>query len=702
MVRGKLADEIAATAAGKPDLFQGLIKEIQEQLQYFRTVEQPTGDEFTVGFFDDVLHLTGEFMMSGVCTYDDRARQVREGAQEGYHFGTIALKGSDARVHGISQVQVLKTGVQNLSDNKTTHEQINVYRVIALTGLNLSPKVPISERHAVLSILKTALNLQKAAGLQAAVIPANETIYSNQPVVHSIIKSLVEAGHLERRRLDDPVALSKGPHKYSYQDVYVIKSVPEMDDLHEQKQKQYEYFLNGLGHIPYNGELAKTAAEQLAARLDALANEFPNGIRKAFENELHSFSLQLNFVYSPDIESSYVDYSPEGDVVAYFGHDIFDGVRFHENELSNLLASAVAFVSMREEYRRLSSQSSTNENAFWKLEVLKALIAYPRRFEALQSQQQNLEAATRGMSNIDSWMLFLNVMNDADPHLVLKNYLHLLSTAPSLQTPAEGRSRILEHLISIAEQTDVSGMISFAHLRNIEKEFLLDGIARVPVAGQMRMKDRYDYFDDSQRLHEWKELLRLTQDVGEFYSTLQILITYTLPLDQKSVTAALRPMMNEQVDRMNGDQREAAVRELLEHLIRDHLGDAAADTLQNHMMGMRGTEDIPYFALKVSERQDDSYDRARDLFPMPTLPPDSRGDEPALHQSSIAFGLTLLFTGKLAAFFPFGSPNATFLDPVLVISGIVALGYGLFYNLHHFHLPSVRAPNYSHRSLGAA
>jgi len=122
--------------------FTSVEKKIRIHLGNFKEVEIDSEEEFYVCLFDDLLHLTGEFMQSGVCTWLDRARQVKSGNREGYHFATIALKDKEGRVLGFSQVQLLKTSLEGQE-----HDEKKGYKVLALTGLNLNEKVlPISLR----------------------------------------------------------------------------------------------------------------------------------------------------------------------------------------------------------------------------------------------------------------------------------------------------------------------------------------------------------------------------------------------------------------------------------------------------------------------------------------------------------------------------------------------------------------------------
>jgi hypothetical protein len=356
----------------------------------------------------------------------------------------------------------------------------------------------------------------------------------------------------------------------------------------------------------------------LAGKLEAMAADMPAGIVQGLRSHLKEFTLNMNVIYASGEKYSYVDYSPEGDVAVYFGQDVFDGVRFNDLALGDLLASAVTFMDLQTRYRTLNEEALTNENARYKLEVLKALLNYKTRSRQLQLRSQELDSATHGMSSIPSWVLFLNVMNDANPHLVLDNYLYMLGKR--LRGSDNQQASILQGLIERVEQADVSQMVSFAHLRNIIKEFLLDGIARVPVADQVMTKDRYDHLDDTDAVRQFRKTLIGTQDFAAFYKTLTDLIQYMLPLDPAAMRDEINPLLHARMHEMNAAEREERLRDLLSEMLTRRLGHEAFHALENHMIGMRGEENIPHFTVKASERTGESIDSATELFPFPNDP----------------------------------------------------------------------------------
>jgi hypothetical protein len=152
------------------------VEVIDRQLNNFADMTVSSEQNLIVGFFDDLLHLAGEFLQTDVCTYEERGRQVVQGSKEGYHFGVLALKDRDFRNIGFSQVQILTVPIAGVAEKPGKK-----YQVLALTGINiLEGDIPIGKDKAVLAILKAACALAERAGLQGVVIVENPAIHSNQ------------------------------------------------------------------------------------------------------------------------------------------------------------------------------------------------------------------------------------------------------------------------------------------------------------------------------------------------------------------------------------------------------------------------------------------------------------------------------------------------------------------------------------------
>ncbi|MGB2629730.1 MAG: hypothetical protein WBD17_00640, partial [Candidatus Omnitrophota bacterium] len=283
------------------------IVSIKEQLNSYKEESISSKDNIYVGLFDDQLHITGEFMMSGVCTWVDRSRQVREGGKEGYHFAVIALKDASGKVLGISQVQVLKTPLKGAVDNESMG-----YRVLSLTGINLSEKkLPIEREKAVLTILKAAYLLARNAGLQAAVIPVEGIIHSNQNDVHNVLVDLENKGILKRGNLSSDVVLSKTGFSYTYMGVYIINEIPginltspaedapktEYERQDELMEKKHIEFCGHLGHIISGKELSENDAVLLKEDIEKVFNDMPQDVIEDLKLNMSFNETSFSVVY---------------------------------------------------------------------------------------------------------------------------------------------------------------------------------------------------------------------------------------------------------------------------------------------------------------------------------------------------------------------------------------------------------------------
>ena len=199
-------------------LFSDDIESIDTYLRGFKTIEEPTGDSFYTGFFDDLFHLMG-FMMTGVCTWMHRDAQVRD---ERYHFGKIALKDRYGYVWGLSQAQLLRCGIEG----KARAASGKGWQVIALTGINLfEGNIGMDKERAVLAILETAQRKAKELGMQGAVIPVDSVIHTNHADEARIISELVQRRLLKKVTLQETVVQSP---MYEYKEVYLIQ-IPESE-----------------------------------------------------------------------------------------------------------------------------------------------------------------------------------------------------------------------------------------------------------------------------------------------------------------------------------------------------------------------------------------------------------------------------------------------------------------------------------------
>ncbi|MGB2880054.1 MAG: hypothetical protein WBD24_07715, partial [Candidatus Omnitrophota bacterium] len=586
------------------------------------------------GLFDDLLHLAGEFMMSGVCTRGDRPRQIAKGHAEGYHFGTIALKDDLGRVLGFSQAQIIKTPVTGKEDRENQG-----YRAIALTGINLSEKqLPIERERAVMAIIKAAQLLAEKAGLQGAVVVESMSIRSNQGEVNGVIDTLVQKRYFQRAKLAQKVHLSKRGlnltvFPYSYRDVYFVDKLPgieltpasneerkEEQEKHEELlEKKHIEFFDRLGHIVQGKELTGEAATLLKEKMEEVLGTMPEDAIELVRMNMSLSGQAFNVIYEPTFAKSKVVHSKK-EVVLYLGKDVlYSEGKTEELGLREALAEAIASF-MVEDYERLKEAGQTDENAFFKLETIKALLNWqaharlyhrfihkyswdtknywsektPDEQEILASRyREDLDRFTDGWSRIRQHNIFMNVMDDADPMAMVFNYVHMLSKDPGMT------GKDIYRLIMDVSHTGIRGKVSIARLRNALKEFFFYGKVNIrKVDGKVDKKKKFDHFDDTAKIDQLKDILLTTGDINTFYRTLRSVLEMMLPLDEKSAEKDISAVFEKFGEKiLTSDDREGTITGIVREALVRRLGAAAFTSLTEHLSANRGYKDIPYIEI---------------------------------------------------------------------------------------------------------
>jgi len=716
--------------------YGGRVDEIRQIGSRYKETTSETDQSIFVGWYDDLLHLILELTGSNVCTLWDRARQVREGVQEGYHFAVLALKDSTGRAFGWSQVQLLKTPLQN-----TPNRENRGYRVLAMTGINLSQKeIPLERERAVLALLKTAYELKESAGLQGVVIPLNTaregtlySIYTNQPAIHGFMEKLVAAGILVEGELAAPVTLSKEPH-YTYQKVWILTRAPdiplevvasgqaaaEQDKQDSVLSKTHRSFGQRLGHVRHNGELPGDAAERLVEQLDEALSDMPQEVISGFRDQLRDSGLALEVIYEPTMPKSCVVPSREA-ITIFLGRDVIYGKGLIEPlGLREALAESIV-TQIVPGYQALKRESVTNENAWLKIELIKGLLNFKQRIPlhhrllnwyawtpdhywhdkaaAEQSRLRSVYAeqlakATDGWTHLHQWNVFLNVMSGADPKLLVSNYLEILSRDPMLTDPLLGGAEVYRLIERIAS-ADVETPVSFAHVRNVVKDVFMEGKVSVSAGSTVKTVQAFADFNDP-AVSAWMDTLLRTKNAGEFYETLHHLVMYVLPLSPSAEDPRFREfLMHPEKDLMAAPDRGAAVRGYLEDLMKRRVGRTAWNVARDQLRASRGDAVIPSYELlhrRLIEGEDESgspRDWTGDLFVIPAR----RGedDQPPLSQTSFGAGLAFLIAKIVVPFMatvhkiqvPAGFELA------LALAGSASILYGIFLNRRRL-MPATR------------
>src|SRR3989338_5393901 len=611
-------------------IFDDDSKDIKKELEGYKLVERESTNNFYTGFFDDLLHLMG-FALSGVCTWDTREQRVLD---QRYHFGKIALKDNAGRLLGLSQVQFLRTGIRGY-ERKATPKG---WQVIALPGINLDKvDIGVDKEKAVQVVLETAQRLAIANNMQGAVIPVESSINSNQPFVHTIIESLVAKGWLKKVHLQEIVQLAG---KYTYGAVYLVE-IPQsqfvlkessLDDcltqenrLAQESDEEISKSLSGKlpwGRLIYKKGISADTVQAFEKEIERLVLGFPKPTMEIVNKKVSRMDLDIRMRLEPDQGKSYVNRA-NGEIEITIGKDILYKVGKVETvTLSEMFSELIAAIIL-DDYQQLKEVADINENAYFKIEVVKALINYrnylarnhkivhkfdwnesnylseksPDEIRAIFAKyKEDFNRFTNGMSKLSQWNIFLNVMDDADPEFLLVNYVSILFENGFLT------EEDIHQLIFDVYRVEVLNMPTLAGLRNLFKDFILNGKANIKIGDNVASKEKFDHFD-SNEMPELRNTLITTKEIGEFYKALRRLLEISLFVPSgPSANSQLDKEMGTLIDRkdeifIDPDKREAAIRKVLNEILIRRIGGNAYASLKEHLTAQRGTKNIPYIQI---------------------------------------------------------------------------------------------------------
>ncbi|MFH0910472.1 MAG: HEAT repeat domain-containing protein, partial [Planctomycetota bacterium] len=416
-------------------LFKEEMEDLAKELRGFKEKSPETASEeggilgpeyFYAGYFDDLLHLVAEFMVSGVCTWVVRAQQA---ALTEPHFGMLAVKDSSGRISAVSQAQVTKTGIRardlkaaGLSDAIAIRKSPKGWKTLALPGINLGD-IDIGDEKAVYALLEAAQRLAHNAGMQGAVIPADSGINTNQSGrVGRVLQDMVKKGWLVELHLEETVFLSGPPAlHYSYSRVYLVQ-LPISSETTRVGAKKYEPLLEpaALDEVlekekahPFYSRSEQRAPEPFSGRSSDI--EFENAteaFREAVWQMLGAFpkeivenalfgavtdGVRLRIRVEDDLARSRVEKTAES-ITLHVGRDIvyeraladdFDaaiardlgeaapeeGAKVEPVTLGEMLSEFLS-AQILADFNDLKVAADANENAYFKLELVKALINY--------------------------------------------------------------------------------------------------------------------------------------------------------------------------------------------------------------------------------------------------------------------------------------------------------------------------------------
>ncbi|MDD5439674.1 MAG: HEAT repeat domain-containing protein [Candidatus Omnitrophica bacterium] len=742
------------------DIFKEEESAIRDEIGLYTVGSVETQEEFYVGFFDDLFHLMG-FMMSGVCTFDYRARQVlwktfKAEDEEDFHFGKLAVKNRQGKVMALSQVQLVRCPVEGMEQKRSPKG----WSAMILPGINFeAASVPLSKNAVVLSILETAQRLAEKSGMQCAAIPCSNIISSNyayiwneiiglvasvdskdlegvcndpagllnelekhgyisrigtnkgtkQYVLESTVEDLKSAGDLalsgafrdrrddiftvlktihdkawlKKRRLSAEIVLSKGHVPYSYRDVYVI-DIPHdayalaetsLDDHVNAEERDERRVLrestlpfgDGFGEIAWDeGAVSRAVVDRVKSMCEELLGELPAGMRDLLRTKISKGSLAVTVTVDRQYEKSVV-MRKGTDIEMVVGRDVLYAEGMMEEITFIEMFAELETAIVAKNYTALKQNAPANENAYFKLNILKMLFAikhFPEMYykyysmrmnngqwlpasylsgksaEAgalcLEKSNEDLEKFMKGIDAISQWNVFLNVMDDADPRLLVLNYAYILFD----KYYADG-GQLADIMAKILVMPVQEG-VSLAALRNVFKEFMNDGKVslRMDHNGTVQVSERrsFAHFDATQMLAEIKRRIAVPESQNTFYAAVQEVLEYALPVSQAMITSIVTEYFID-AKVYEEEYREAAVGEALKRVFKDYFSPEAFQSIEEHLTAKRFRVDeatgaveyppIPYIAVETAYVDSAGRrDWVHDLFVLPGEDPPADEDGP--------------------------------------------------------------------------
>lgn len=596
-------DRIAVIMAGKISFeLIGLIKKqsslADQELNKFVVREVPAeGNVLKVGFFDDLLHLMG-FMASGVCTWVVRDKQV---ADTNVHFGKIAIKDENGRVLGASQVQLSRTPIKGQALKQSTQG----WSIMALPGINLFHEQLLngqSTRQLVLSILESAQAYAKETGMQGAVLPMNGAINSNHNQEKKVINELVSLGWLKPVELQQEVILSAKPApEYAYSHVYLI-AIPENPQeffvrksrtvLQSQEDQQMARLKMMDTHtiadefimIPKIRDLTLPQGRKISRTINDILSTIPTAALNAARSAAVAQDAIVEMRVNEQMPKSSLVYTSTG-IIVEVGQDILLDKSADARELKKVVAELiVALMLGKEEYVQLNMQARTNENARLKLGIMQALILY----KDYSNTPIIVKQSVQGIETLDQWNVFLSVMDNADPNILIGNYLGMLYRDKDV---SNGK---VSTLLLALKDLDVLKEVSLAELREAFRAFILGQQTRISINHQEYPIEMYSNFDQQEELKLLNQILLSTQNQTEFYSTLSVVLEKFIP--NQYVKVEIGRLF--QGDIFTNAQRPQALKSALSEIVVRFYGQKTFDAIFKHLTAAREGETIPYVRFK--------------------------------------------------------------------------------------------------------
>ncbi|MCE2928121.1 MAG: hypothetical protein LW817_00635, partial [Candidatus Caenarcaniphilales bacterium] len=236
---------------------------------------------------------------------------------------------------------------------------------------------------------------------------------------------------------------------------------------------------------------------------------------------------------------------------------------------------------------QLNKRAQYDENAYFQLELVRALLNY-----------SNYPRLTNPLESINQWNGFLNIMDNADPKLLVDNYISLLKQKQIDESQAKALARKIANL-------DLSQSVSLSHLRDIVMVFFMKGQAFIDNGqndGNTIRVNEFKQLSLKSKLDEIKREILAATDAKKISTKLRKIFLYVLK-DQALVNQEMTSLIDNQIAEniLNAENKETELEIVLEDLFKRRIGSKALQAIKSHLEGIRGSKDIPAIQILKQE-----------------------------------------------------------------------------------------------------
>ena len=423
-----------------------------------------------------------------------------------------------------------------------------------------------------------------------------------------------------------------------------------------------ESFYKGLGEIVWTDGVSGETALLLKEATEDIISQVPGlSIEDIYANSLID-NVFIKITVEPHQKKSFVN-KTDKEVNLLIGKDILYRDDKIESILLSEMISELLAAFILDDYVELKRLSGINENAYFKLEIIKGLLNYknyPSLFYKIihisegnwqeehylseispQDQEhilEDLRIAIRDWKFIDRLglysYLFDEIISDPQfsPALMVLYYVHAVVKNGIMA------EEDIASLVNSISRVQLKNRPSIAGIRNLIKDFITSEIYYVRIEDSLVPRRHWPCFDNSEDMLRLKRALHTTKDEQEFYESFENLLEISLNLEDRYIKEEMGRFIEEDIFSIPASYegpRAAPIRKSIEEILNRRVGRAAYQSFTSYILGNKDIIYYPEFNLGKLSRQNkvdnyfsrhdssspDFYDRTKEFFSIPRVNP---------------------------------------------------------------------------------